>query len=432
MFTRTFLFASLFFMVLFQSYPVSAKTLYTLNDLAQLAHKHSQTIKIAEDDLYIAQEDKKRAFSVLVPRATLFGSLTERKNEDFSSPDTSTLGGKLTQSFTLNGRELIALGITKETIKSRTFSLESIKAQYMLAVAQAYYDILSAQRSLEIAQADVERLNTYRDSVRERLNVGNVTKTDLYRAEAELSRSLTNQVVAENTILKNKAILRNLVDVDDDYELEKDPSPFIENYLTTVDEVKDEALAKRTEIKEAEKNLRIAQKTIDLNKSDYWPTVSLEAGYRETDIEYSSGTSPVEYDTEDLYLQGEISFTLFDGGLRKATINQAIADQRKAQNNLELRKKEVVLESRNAYYDYESAKRTIVNLKDELRAAQETFNAVQMQLEYGMADSLDAMDANSLLVSAQRGLSDAEYSYYFSVLRILYTKGELLNFLSPR
>ena len=417
-------------MISFITTQAPSQTLYSLFDLAHLANKHSQTIKIAQDDLYIAQLEKKRALSVLIPRATVYGNMLERKNEDLSSPDTMTLGGKLSQSFTLNGKELIALNITKDSIESKTFSLESIRAQYMLAVAQAYYNILSAQRYIEIAQSDVERLTTYRDSVKEKLIVGNVPKTDLFRAEAELSKALTERVISENKIFKSKAQLQNLVDMDDSYELAKKPLSHIENYQCSLDQIQEIALKNRTEIKEAKKNLEIARRTIKYNKSDYWPTLSLEAGYRETDIEYKSGAIDVAYDTEDLYVSGELSFTLFDGGLRTATIRQKIADERKAQNALELKKKEVMLESKNSYYDYQSAKNTIINLEDELKSAQETYNAVNMQLEYGMADSIDAMNANSLLVSAQRRISEAQYTYYFAVLRIMYTKGELIEFLS--
>jgi len=80
--------------------PAQSKTVYSLADLAKLANSHSQNIKIAQDDLYIAEMDKKRALSVLIPRATLYGSVVERKNEEISLPDTVTMGGKLTQSFT--------------------------------------------------------------------------------------------------------------------------------------------------------------------------------------------------------------------------------------------------------------------------------------------------------------------------------------------
>ncbi|MCG8638339.1 MAG: TolC family protein, partial [Desulfobacterales bacterium] len=297
----------------------------------------------------------------------------------------------------------------------------------------AYYDILSAQRIHEIALSDVERLTAFRDSVVEKLNVGNVTRTDLYRAEAELSKALTEEVVSQNNILKNKAVLRNLVDVDDEYDLEKETLDGIESYRFELDDIQSTALKMRAEIKEAKKNYIIAEKAVDFNKGDYWPTLSFEAGYTEVDTEYPmDGGFDFENNEDDIYISGELVFTLYDGGLRKATVRQAVAEQRQAKNALELAEKEVILESKNAFYDYESSQRALVNLEDELKSAQETYNAVQMQLQYGMADYLDVVDANTLLVSAQRRKTDAQYTYYLSVLRILYTKGELLEFLSSR
>jgi outer membrane protein TolC len=407
-----------------------SKPLYSLQELIQKADQLSETIKIAEDDIEIAVQEKKRALSVLIPRATSYAAMTEYKDEDLAAPDTLTVGLKLTQSFTLNGKELIALDVTKRTIESKEFVLEKVRSEYLLQVSKAYYDILSAQRSVEIAQADVERLTAHKDAVNEKLAVGNVTKTDLYRAQAELSKSLSSLVKAQNGVLQRKASLQNLVDVEDDFELEKEPIPSIEHYDTTLKNIETFALAHRYEIKEAQKNLEIAKKTVTFKKSDYWPSVSLEAGYKETDISYDSTPSEVDYDNEDLYFTGELVFTLYDGGLRRAQIRQALADVRKAQNALALQKKKVSLESSISFLDYQTAKSTLDNLQDELKSAQENFNAVQMQFKYGMADSIDMMDANTLLVTAQRSISDAQYTLFKSVLQILYTRGDLSGFLS--
>ncbi len=404
-------------------------TVYSLFDLSQLANTHSETIKIAQDDLYIAQQDKSRALSVLVPRATLYGSMTEYKHEDYLAPNSLTWGGKLTQSFTLNGKELIALNVTKKSIEGKEFSLTSIRSQYLLQVAKAYYNILSSQRLLEISQSDVKRLKIHKEAVQEKLNVGNVTKTDLYRAQAELSKSLTALVIAQNRELKAKAALHNLVNIEDGFELKKGDIEGIENYRATLLEIQDYALINRSEVKEAKKNLEIAQKTISFEKSDYWPSVSLEVGYKETEISYESVIRDVKTDNEDMYFTGELVFTLFDGGLRRAQIRQAKADFRKAKNALVLQKKSIILDSENSYRDYTAAKSTLVNLEDELKSSQENFKAVQMQFKYGIADSIDMMDANTLLVSAQRRILDAKYTFYFSVLNILYTRGDLSPFL---
>ena len=403
--------------------------MYSLHELAQLANIHSETIKIAQDDVYIAEQDKARALSVLIPRATGYGSLNEYKNDNIAAPDTIAMGVKLTQSFTLNGKELIALDVTKRFIETKEFSLESIRSQYFLQVAQAYFNILSAQRFLEIAQSDVERLETHKDAVKEKLSVGNVTKTDLFRAAAELSKSLTEQVVAENNVLKSKASMHNLVEIEEDFDVVKEDIKNLENYNDTLEDIQNHALKNRAEIKEAKKKVDIAKKTIKFEKSDYWPTIALEAGYKETDIKYDFAPRDVSDDTEDLYIKGELVLTLYDGGLRKAEVRQAVAEWRKATNNLVLQEKNIKLDSKISFLDFTAAQSALLNLQDELISAQENFNAVQMQFKYGMADSIDMMDANTLLVTAQRRILEAKYVYFLSVLKIIYTKGDLISYL---
>ena len=403
--------------------------MYSLHELAQLANIHSETIKIAQDDVYIAEQDKARALSVLIPRATGYGSLNEYKNDNIAAPDTIAMGVKLTQSFTLNGKELIALDVTKRFIETKEFSLESIRSQYFLQVAQAYFNILSAQRFLEIAQSDVERLETHKDAVKEKLSVGNVTKTDLFRAAAELSKSLTEQVVAENNVLKSKASMHNLVEIEEDFDVVKEDIKNLENYNDTLEDIQNYALKNRAEIKEAKKKVDIAKKTIKFEKSDYWPTIALEAGYKETDIKYDFAPRDVSDDTEDLYIKGELVLTLYDGGLRKAEVRQAVAEWRKATNNLVLQEKNIKLDSKISFLDFTAAQSALLNLQDELISAQENFNAVQMQFKYGMADSIDMMDANTLLVTAQRRILEAKYVYFLSVLKIIYTKGDLISYL---
>ncbi len=408
-------------------FPAYCQTAYSLYDLSLLANKQSETIQIAKEDVFIAQQDKKRALSVLIPRATAFGSITEHKDVEFSLPNTMVMGIKLTQSFTLNGKELIALDVTKKGIVGKEFSLETVRSQYLLQVTQTYFNILSSQKSLEIAQSDIERLTAHKNAVKEKLSVGSVTKQDLFRAKAELSKAMTDEVIAENRVLQSKANLQNLVIIDDDFTLKQDNLKKIENYESILEDIQTQALKNRPEIQEAKTNLEIAQKTIKFQKSDYWPTLSLEAGYKETDTEY--GNLLQDGEIEDTYFTGELVFTLYDGGLRRARIKQALADLRKTENALSLQKKQIILEAKVNFLENKAAKNTLFNLQDEIKSAQENFNAVQMQFKYGMADSIDIMDANTLLVSAQRRISDAQYIYYLSVLQILYTKGELNKLL---
>lgn len=411
---------------------IKAATIYSLFDLAKIANQESQTIKIAHDSLNIAKLDKKRAISVLIPSLKAFGSYKGYESPDVYNPDALTKGVKLTHSFNLRGKELIAYSIAKNNIIEKKFSLKSIQSQYLLQTAQAYYNILSVQRQLEIANSNVKRLSAHTNAVKEKLIVGQVAITDLYRSKAELSKSITEQVTAKNNLEKTKAALLNLVLINEDFELAKEEIIDIKNYKTSLKEIQKKALLKRPEIKEATTALQTAKKTIKYNKDDYWPSLSLELGYTQTDTDYDAplGSSiDTSNETEDTYFAGTLSFTLFDAGLRSAQIKQALAMHRQAKNALILAKDKIRLESKTAFLDFQTATTTFQNLQDELKSAQENYNAVQMQFEQGLADSIDMMDANTLLVTAQRRILNAKYAKNLAVLKILYAKNELIDFL---
>lgn len=402
---------------------------YTLKQLCRIANENAETIRIAREQTYIAEQDKKRAQSVLIPAATLYGSYLNYKNDDYYTPDVNTLGGKLTQSFTLNGRELIAYDVSKKGIEKAKFSEQAIRSDYIFQVSQAYIQALNLKRLVEVADAEVERLIAYRDSVNEKLIVGSVTKTDLYRAQAELSKAKTNQIVALNNVQTAKAGIVRLTGIEDQFSIAPGEIKEVENFSVTLEQIKSHALENRYEIKEAIKDLEIARRTIAYEKGEYWPRIELEGGYREKDITYDTGTGTQGgYDTEEAYIQAQFVFTLYDGGLRRAQVRQSVAKQRQAEQALANEKKAVILESKQSFLEFNTAKSTLINLAEEVKSAEENFNAVQMQFKYGMADSLDIMDANTLLVDAQRRISNARSSFYLSILKIIYTQGDILGY----
>ena len=419
-----------------------AQTVYSLYELCKIADKNALKIKIAQDDLYISELEKKRALSVLMPRLTAFGiknrAFTEYGNQIpdrkmNATNDTESLGLQLDQSFTLNGKELIALKVTKNEIEKNKYNLETSKSDYMFEISTVYYQILSAKKNLEICKADVKRLLKHRNSVDEKLQVGTVTKTALFRAEAELSKSKTNFLSAENSLKLAKASLKNLVDIDEEFILLDNRYFYFKDFKLSFDQLINEAINNRPEIKSIQKTCEIANKTVAYERGSYWPTISIKGMYTDSkiisdhDSQYRFFNS--ETNVKEKSIEASFSFTLFDGGLRKAQISQAIARKRQAEAALTDTKNKIILESKKAWYEFQTAKSTIETLNDELRSAKENFNAVTMQFEYGLSDSVDMMDAATLLVSAERKLADAEYKYVVSVLDMIRIKGGLLELL---
>ena len=407
----------------------TSEEVYSLNDLYNIALKESEKINISKENLYIAERTKEKALSVLFPRFSSFGNYTHYSEEKVSSETTiqpewtTTWGLRLVQSFTLNGKELIALGITEDTIKKNKYDLNAVKEAYLFSVASAYYDVLKAKRIVEIAEANVERLESHKKSVTLRLKLEEVLKTALYRAEAELSKSRTDLIGAKNNFKLAKRVLARITGITKDYEI-KEPEAKVESiHEYDIDSLKKEGLSHRAEIKSLDIQKRISDDYVKFSRSAYWPSISIEGMYLNNDQQPSSA-----FLVEDsLSLGFRIDVPLFDGGLRKADIKETLAKKRQVDLALKDLLKQISIEIDQAYLQLMNADSVIKSLNDQLKFANENYNAVSKLFKYGLANSIDVMDANTLLVTSEKQLSDARYSYQLSILRLKRAKGVFLN-----
>ena len=424
----------IFLVVLINNNIVSAKG-YCLDDLYRIALERSEIIKLSEKDLYIAELDKDRATSVLFPKLSAFGNYTRYSSEhrrlaggQIIQPDESISWGiRLDQSFSISGRELTALKIAKETIEKNKYDLKAAKEAYLFNVSSAYYNVLRAKKTLEIANASVFRLTAHRDAAAIKLRVGEVTKTDLLRTEAELSGAKSELIRAENSLKLARAVLARVVGLGGDFEIKE---PALENETVidhNLNSLKEIAFKERAEKKSSEIQKEIMRKQVKYTKGAYWPILSIEGVLRRDE----SPQSPF-FNRESIYSGLKFTFLFFDGGLTKAEVKKAEARHRQAELIQKDLKKTISIEVENAYLNLITQRGVIKSLEDQLSFAIDNYNAVFRQYKYGVADSIDVIDANTLLITTERQLSDVTYNYQLSILRLKQATGTLLKDIELR
>ncbi len=407
---------------------------YSLDDLYRIALERSERIKISEEDLFIAERGKDKAMSVLLPKLTAFGNYTRYTEDKYSStgsviqPDTSTSWGvRLDQSFSLSARELTALRVSKENIEKNIYDLRAIREEHLLNVSVAYFDVLKSKKAVEIAKANVERLTKHRDAAAVRLRVGEVTKTTLLRAEAELSGAQSEEIRAQNRLDLTKAILSRLAGIEGDYGIKESSADSLAAYIIdmeSLESMKHLALTERAELKSLELQENIGEGQVKYARGSYWPTVSVEGVFLRKD---DDPANTAFFNKESIYGGLKISFPFFEGGLRRAEVREAEAKHRQAMLFYEDTKKSVLVEVENAYLDVKTQRGITEKFEAQVIYAQDNYNAVSKQFEFGLVNSIDVMDANTLLVTAERQLADARYNYQLSILRLKRVTGTLLK-----
>ncbi len=400
---------------------------YSLSDLYGIALKTSEEIRISEKSLSIAEITKEKAFSVLIPGVYAFGDYTrytEKKSFDdalFQPEWAVSYGLKASQSFTLNGKELTAFRMAENNIEKNKYDLFSVKEDYLFRLASAYYDVLKSMKAVEIAQANVERLEKHRQSVSARLRLEEVAKTALYRAEAELSQSRTGLISAKNNLKLAKTVLSRIVGLPGLYEIREPGAK--EHFLadTDLEALKAEALANRAEIKSLQMQEKVSDNMVEISRGAYWPAVSVEGTYLKMDQDPSSPHK------DSMSLGLKLSFSLFDGGLREAGVRESLEQKEQVRLSLENLSKQIAVQIEQVYLELMTHQSILKSLADQLEFAKENYNAVTKQFQYGLADSVDVMDANTLLVTSEKQLSESGYGFQLAFLKLERAKGTFLK-----
>ncbi len=410
---------------------------YTLADFYRMALKHAERIRISEENLVIAETGKEKAMSLLYPRLSGFSTYTRWNEEKYGAGsrigpyttsgsliqprETGTWGIRMEESLSLSGKELTALAISRENIRKSAYDLDAAREEYLLNVAQAYYGVLKAGKNLEIADANVERLSTYRDAAEKRLKVGEVTKTVLLRAEAELSGARSDRMAVMNGLALAKAQLKRIVAIQEDFEIRDTGEADME--IRSLDDFQETALSERADLKALEIQKKVAEDQVRFAKGAYWPNLSLTGGYIRT--EQSPETTSLN--REGIYATAALNFPFFEGGLRVAEVKEAMARERQSRLLHEDLKKTIAVEVQSAYLDLVTQKSILKFLVDQRAFARDNYIAVNRQFEFGLAQSIDVIDANTLLVSAEQKVAEAGYSYRMSILRVKKAIGVLLR-----
>jgi outer membrane protein len=417
--------------------PAAKAQEYTLSDLYQKALKSSEKIKVAEENLLVAQYGKNKAWSLLLPRITAFGTYNHYSESKYGPAPSYVLvqpnesgnwGMRADETFSLSARELNALNVAGQTITKTEYDLDATKSDFVLAVTMAYFDTLKAKKALEIAAANMERLTQYRDFVNKRVKVGEVTKTTLLRAEGELSGARADYLKATNIYIYARIVLVRITGIEKEFRLKE--TLLVTTDDLAMDQLRATAMEQRPDLKSYDIQTKIAEEYIKYARGAFWPNIGLFAVYNGVDQYPASSTAATQTLNRETLVAGvSINFPFFEGGLRIAELKEAKAKERQARLAYADFKKSVDIELQGAYLDWQTQKGILKFLEDQLIFAQDNYNDVTRQFVNGMATSLDVMDANSLLLTSERNVAEALYNYQLAFVKVKRSDGTLLQFV---
>ncbi len=178
------------------------------------------------------------------------------------------------------------------------------------SVKQAYWDLSTAVSSLAVQRQSLDLARESLRNNRARVEIGTMAPIDIIAAEAEVAQREEGVIVAEAALSQAEDRLRTLIfdpNTPDFWRmtLELTDQPTFQAQAIDADAAVSTALAKRTDLQQAKKNLEVSDVNLRYFRDQLRPDLSVQAGYTVmaqggTKKQFGSGFPPVEIGTEQV------------------------------------------------------------------------------------------------------------------------------------
>ncbi|ADE11173.1 type I secretion outer membrane protein, TolC family [Sideroxydans lithotrophicus ES-1] len=295
----------------------------------------------------------------------------------------------------------------------------------ILRSAQAYFDVLIAQDNVQLTAAQKTAISEQLEQAKRNFEVGTATVTDTYEAQARYDLIVAQELNAANNLEIKRRSLQQLVngnvgtlnDLGPGFKLEAPVPADIQKWV-------DDARHGNYQIAMAQAAAEIADREVDRNRGGHLPTVDLVANYNKNT---TGGGTFGATDTRSTAIGVQLNMPLFQGGAIQSKWREAEANREKARQDLENARRNVELQTRQAYLGVVSGISQVQALQQALKSSESLLEASKLGQQVGVRTNLDVLNAQQQLFSTRRDLYQAQYNYLVSQLSLKAAVGGLVE-----
>ena len=296
----------------------------------------------------------------------------------------------------------------------------------VVRAAQAYFDVLMAQDSVQLDEAQKTAISEQLEQAKRNFEVGTATITDTLEAQARYDLVNSQEIAAQSNLEVKKRTLQQLTNTMPG-DLRQLGQQFKLETLQPVDVEKwvDEAQQHNPQVVVAQVAAELAEKEASRNRGGHYPTLDLVANYSKNIA--NGGNLGVGSDSSDTAVGVQLNVPLFQGGAIQSRVREAEANHNRAGEELETARRNVVLQTRQAYLGVIDGMAQVKALQQALKSSESLLEASKLGQEVGVRTNLDVLNAQQQLYSTRRDLYQAEYNYLISQLRLKAAAGTLVE-----
>jgi outer membrane protein len=420
------------------------------------ALKSDPVIRQADANRLASRESRPQAISSLLPQLNGSAGVTKDHTSGFSDqvvqltnpvtgqPVTAIVSqpetiDTTTKTWGLNLKQNVFSWANWMTLKEANAQVAQAEATYhaaeqqlILRVAQAYFNVLTADDTLEADQAALEAISRQLDQATTRFDVGLIAITDVEDAKAARDTAAATVIADKRTLATAEDQLQEITG--QKYDRLAKPGgdmPLLNPEPADEGRWVDMSLEQNPTLISSRLAADIARDNVRVAVGGHLPSLDILAGrtYTDSNADYLiQGAQPfngVESKFNDRQITLELTVPIFSGGFTQSKVRQAEYLWIAAKEGVVQSSRATERQARDAYLGVISGISRVQALRQALASNQTALKATEAGYEVGTRTSVDLLNARRNLVQAQTNYAVARYDYIVSVLTLRLAAGTL-------
>ena len=295
---------------------------------------------------------------------------------------------------------------------------QNTREAVVLAVCGSYMQVLASEALLAYQKDQVRYAQASYDQAAAQYQAGTKAQIDSTRSLVQLHSEQERLASEQADARKQKLLLARLIGIPLDAEITLTSKM---NSATTVplplDAALRQALSSRQDLKAAEAQLRVAEEALKAARSERLPTAAVQGNYGIEGVNPNKGTSVFS-------ATASVNLPIFNGGRIQADTDQANAAVVQRRAEIEDQRGQVELDVRNSYLDLEVATGQVKLAAENRVLALDTLRQSLDRFTAGVADSVEVVQSQEILGSANRDYVNALYAENLARISLARAMGE--------
>lgn len=424
-----------------------SQEILTKKEALEITLQNNFGIKIAKNNIEIAENNSSIYNSGFLPTATLnSGANYNRNNQSLTFTDRNTgADSEISGNGVVSKNYNASLGVNYTIFDGlgRKYNYKQLKETYNLSELQARETIENTYLQLFTIYFQIARLSENAVNLNEALSIskkrlkrakyqydyGQSTKLEYLNAQVDVNNDSISYISSKQLLSNAKRGLNVILGVEKEtnYNVETEVEY---NKLLNLDDLEQKTITNNSVLKQNETNIAISEFNIKVNKSNYFPTLGFNAsyGFNRTENENLINPFGAKLITSDGLNAGlNLTWNIFDGGGTKTRLANAKIALNKQKIALEQQKVTIKNNLKNTWENYNNQLFILKAQVQNVVSNQNNFDRTQERFKLGQITSLEFRQAQINLINAKTALNNAKFDAKLIELLLLQLSGDIMN-----